>query len=388
MRHQAATTCGVLLLALVAGCALDTFPPAIPAVIEVPAPPVWQPPLACYVPLTQVDALSTLALAAVQFPSAEERQRWQVVSQTPPQVCTGKGKKRRCKPQTPVTAVDQANAKALVHPTIANTQLGQSGRIRYPYDPQGDKVYKILTSPSETTWLLIPATLQIASELLLDSKMWEESYSVVGEGATRQHLIAIRPMYTELKTRAVINMKNGAPIQLDIETQERPGMLRVSWVLPEPVAPPPVTPDQLPPVFDDHLAYNRYTVRLESKGGPPAWMPTGIVDDGKNTLILLPAVLEGVRAPVASAIQQNGHAALVQTRLYKRPDKTFSLYMQGLHPAVELRDAAGIIVRAEREVPQAPMAKESSYEPTRQREWNAPDALSTPVPHTGRNSRW
>lgn len=365
-----------VLLALQAGCGVETYPPAVPVTTDQTPGVPWGAPAQCYVEPQALKDLATTALGPAQVPGESEWPLWRISQSTSGQTCTGKGKQRRCKP-TAVTAVDQANSAAVVRPTIANTELGTSGRIRYDYDLRGNKIYKITTSPTETTWLTLPETLKLAADLLLDKNMWEVAYTVVGEGEHRQHLIAIRPIYTELKTRAVIQIQNGPAIQLDIESQERPGMLRVSWIMPEQAIPPPLpSPDQLPPVFDSRHAYDQYALKVESKHGQPAWMPLAVIDDGKVTLIRLPNAMDGIRAPIASGIQQNGQPALVSTRLYMRPEHGAWLYVQGLWPAIELRDAAGITVRAVRQVPPPPSPKENGYDPTSARQMDPRRALS------------
>lgn len=132
-------------------------------------------------------------------------------------------------------------------------------------------------------------------------------------------------------------------------------MLSVSWEVPErPPPPPEVPPDQRPPQFDNALAYADYRIELEGKATqPPPWFPEAVLDDGKNTMIRFRGMLEGIRLPVVSGIQQTGKPALVQSRLYVRPDHGAWMYVQGLWPALTLRDSAGISVRLVRQVPQS-----------------------------------
>jgi type IV secretory pathway VirB9-like protein len=338
------------VLALLAGCAgTETYPAATLTPDQLRVRAEWQVPTNCYVPDEDLTQLAHTALGPERVPTQAEWGFWHVKSSTTLD-CTGKGKKKKCK-QVPITAVDQANRSAVLKPTIANTELGTSGRIRYPYDPGADKIYKITTSPFEATWLTLPAGLKLAADLLLDTETWEVSYAKAGEDGQRQHLVAIRPLYTGLKSRGMLYFQNGAAIQLDLESQERPGMLRVSWVVPEPSTPPPLPPNEIPPVFDNRATFANYRLKVDGKGVRPAWMPLAVVDDGHSTLISLPLGMDALRVPIVSGIQQNGAPALVSSRLHYRPAHGYWLWAQGIWPALELRDASGIIVRAERQVP-------------------------------------
>ena len=55
--------------------------------------------------------------------------------------------------------------------------------------------------------------------------------------------------------------------------------------------------------------------------------------------------------PVVSGVQQNGSLALVQSRWYVRPEHGAWLYVQGLWPALQLKDAQGLRVRVVRQAP-------------------------------------
>ena len=89
----------------------------------------------------------------------------------------------------------------------------------------------------------------------------------------------------------------------------------------------------------------------------PAWLPEIVMDDGKNTLLRFRGALEGIRLPVISGVQQNGSLALVHSRWYVRPEHGAWLYVQGLWPALELRDAQGLRVRVVRQAPHPTVAE-------------------------------
>ena len=56
---------------------------------------------------------------------------------------------------------------------------------------------------------------------------------------------------------------------------------------------------------------------------------------------------------MVQGLQQTGKPALVQSRLYVRPEHGTWLYVQGLWPALQLQDGAGVRVEAVRQAPRA-----------------------------------
>ena len=84
-----------------------------------------------------------------------------------------------------------------------------------------------------------------------------------------------------------------------------------------------------------------------------------MLDDGRNTLLNCRGTLEGKQLPVVSGVQQHGRLALVHSRWYVRPEHGAWLYVQGVHPALQLTDAQGLRVRVVRQVPPATVAERS-----------------------------
>jgi len=307
------------------------------------------PPELRWTPVARVSPASQLV------PSSEEWAQWRAYA--PAQmVCRGKGKGRTCRKVQP-SAVDAANTTAVVKPKAIHTAYGQSIQVRYPYDGKGQKVYEIYVSPGEFTRLLLPVEERLAAKLALDPQAWEVSYGKAGAEGARQELIAVRPLQAPQKGRDMILLQSGLTIYLQFLAQERPGMLSVVWEMPEPAtAPVPELPlDQRPPTFNSDAAYSGYVVKLEGKSGfEPPWYPKAVVDDGRNTLINLGTAMDGQRMPSVVGIQQNGKPALVASRLYIHPERQQDsawFYVQGLHPALALKDAAGMSVLITRQVP-------------------------------------
>ena len=213
-----------------------------------------------------------------------------------------------------------------------------------------------------------------ATQFLINPDQWEILYGKSGEEGARQEVLTVRPIQHEGKplpspARVMVVYQSGLEMPLLLRAQDRPGMVSVEWFIPQEEKPPPPVPlDQQPPMFNGGQVYAGYTVTLESKTKyPPPWLPDAVMDDGVNTLIKFRTNFEGVSLPIVSGIKQNNQPALVQTRLYVRartdsgigPDHGAWLWVQGLWPALRLKDSAGIMVKAVRNVPQQ---QENGYE--------------------------
>jgi len=337
------------VLCLLAACAHETYPPAFPAEIDVPWAPKNRNPTQRINPMECPPWHPWHPLLSV-IPVGEDWSLWEPVTAAK-QVCTGTGKRRKCRTvkQDPTT---QANQGALVKPDLSHTQGGTSAQTRYPLDGSRERIYKIVTSKQEATYLLLPAGERLAAKLFLNPSQWEVAYGEQRSDA-RNETVVVKPAPESnppFNARGMLVFQSGLTLHLFLEAREKPGMLSVSWDLPPPVVPPPPPPDQLPPVFNKDKAYAGYTVTLE-EGQKPPWYPTGAVDDGKNTMIRFPTQFDGIRLPVVQGIQQNGSPALVQSRFYQRPEHGAWIYIQGLWPALQVKDAAGITVKLIRRPP-------------------------------------
>ena len=334
----------VVGLLLATGCAKHAmYTPAWPAYLQVPWEEPPPPPLPPPHP----------AIASLPHPG--EWGMWREVV-PPTRSCRGKGKQRRCKKIAP-TAVDVGNAKSLVTPTIAYNKHGTSSDIRYPLDLSPGRTYAIVTSPSEPTYLFFPRGEAMGIDLLLDPLAWEVSYGTSAPDAPeRQAFLAVRPKEAGQKARVIMVFQSGFPLSLLFTSQERPGMLSVTWDIPDTAKPPPQpSPEKIPPTFNNGAAYAGYVMTLEGKvKQPPPWFPEAVLDDGKNTLIKFRSI-DGVAVPVVKAIQANGKPALRQSRLYVRQEHGAWMWVQGLSPAIFLEDSAGSKVKVVRQVPRLPM---------------------------------
>lgn len=357
MQGRRTVALAALALVFTTGCSLkQEYPPAYPA-------PRWDPTkpflfTRATAPRDVCPPPARLVANPHGLPSADDwKGQWKLkaISQ---RVCKGKGKQRVCRTE-PATAVDEANRQAVLRATPFNTKQGTSGQVRFPFDPREAHIYEIVTSPHEFTYLALLEGERQATQLLLNPEHWEVLYGKSGEEGSRQEVLTVRPIVQPdqklpPRTRAVVVYQSGIKQWLLFRAQERPGMISVEWFMDEekkkPV-PPPV--DQQPPVFDGERAYAGYSITMESKKKlQPPWLPEAVLDDGKHTLIKFATDFEGIRLPILSGVQQNGQPALVQSRLYVRPGTGAAwLWVQGLWPALRLKDAAGITVKVVRHVP-------------------------------------
>jgi hypothetical protein len=263
------------------------------------------------------------------------------------------------------SVVEAANVTALVKPSHVHTLYGQSILVRYPLLLGGLKIYAIETSPQEFTRLLLPPGEHRAANLHLHPNEWVVEYEP-SEEDSRQEVISIRPKAANLRARDMLILASGYPIYLSLTSKEEPGMLSVTWTMPQmpKEGEGAVALDQTPPRFQRRRAYTGYNVILEGKDQlRPPWMPSVVVDDGMNTLVQFAASLEGQQMPAVVGLDQTGKPVIVASRLYVHREQatigqaSFWLYIQGLHPAFLLKDSAGLTVRVVRQVP----SQEVSY---------------------------
>src|SRR4029453_7316002 len=158
--------------------------------------------------------------------------------------------------------------------------------------------------------------------------------------------------------------RSGLIIPVRLVTVEGDPMTTVQWELPrQPLAPPPRPLSEQPPKFNAAQTYTGYTLTVEGSDRlTPPWMPVAVLDDGSNTLIKFSSALDWTRSPVGVGLANNGKPNLTQSRLWSRPDAPEQgawLFVQGLWPALRLKDSAGLTVKVVRQVP--PGAVEVSH---------------------------
>jgi type IV secretory pathway VirB9-like protein len=138
------------------------------------------------------------------------------------------------------------------------------------------------------------------------------------------------------------------------------GMLSVTWEVPRQPKPLMAFAANRPPVLNYGRLFSSYTV--EVKGAiPPPWMPVSVVDDGSKTLVKFAEALTYTRGPAVFGLNQQGGNTLVQSHMYVPPPGSGLtgawMVVQGLHPALVLKDSAGLEIRIVRGDVRAPLVQ-------------------------------
>jgi type IV secretory pathway VirB9-like protein len=353
-------TTAALGLALTTSCALHDgpYPPAVPATMprfaNTPLVPVTPPPPElAYQPPPRTPARLV--------PTDEEWSLWQAVPRRR-EHCLGTGRQRRCTPLAS-PAVAQAQAAALVRPARRATGNGLSAMITYDYTPGA--IYLVEVAPHAGTHLLLPPGERLRLNPVLNKDMFVVGSDDSPEDETTNDIIALRAKQAPQRAVNVpLIFRSGLIITVRLVTVEGDPMTTVQWDLPmRPLVAPQRPLSEQPPKFHAAQPYMGYTLTVEGKDKlTPPWMPVAVLDDGSNTLIKFASALDWTRSPVVVGLAQNGTPNLTQIRLWSRPDTPEQgawLFVQGLWPALRLKDSAGLTVKIVRQVP--PGAVEVSH---------------------------
>jgi type IV secretion system protein VirB9 len=286
--------------------------------------------------------------------------------------CSGTGKARRCTPTTEAV-VEAANAGAAVKPLRATTQRSQSGMVRYPY--QEGKIYEVYMAPHSATFLQLPPGERLATSVALNTDEKTPNAWAIGMAEQRrgqpdrQEILALRPLSAPQETTTALIFQSGLMIFCKLIATEKTAMVSVSWDLPAPpastVQAPEVPIAQRPPKIDLGRLFTGYSIEPQGKVRPP-WVPVSVFDDGTRTFIRFAEPLTYTRAPGVFGVTPTGGTALVQSHMYVRPDRPEQgawLLVQGLHPALDLKDNAGLQVRIVRQAVSAAPVKEVKHVP-------------------------
>jgi len=278
------------------------------------------------------------------LPTDDEWQQWRPVL-LPTERCTGKGKHRKCVTRASGT-VEQANVTALVRPTRRET-LG--AMIRYSYKPGA--IYLIEIAPHAGTHLLLPPGERLRLKPVLNPALFVVGQDEASEDESNDDVLALRARdYPQRPVNVPLIFRSGLIITLRLVTIDGDPMTTVHFEVP-PLAPvvKEIPLSERPPKFNQARAYSGYTMEIGGKEKlTPPWLPDGVADDGSNTLIRFASALDWTRAPVVVGIQQNGKTALTQSRMWHRaeaPEQGAILVIQGLWPALQLQDSAGLTVQ-------------------------------------------
>jgi Conjugal transfer protein len=348
-----------LSLSLCTGCMLHsdpTYPPALPA--EAPArrwsnrePFMLQHPP----PAELLDQRPVVVehRRASLVPTDQEWGLWEAAP-TPREICRGTGSKRTCVP-TVSPSVSQAQGNALIRPTRRQMGNGGSATVTYTYQPGG--IYLVEVAPHAGTILSLPYGQRLRIPPVLSKELFVTGKDDSPEEETVNDVVAIRAKQAPQRAVNVpLVFRSGLVLTLRLVTVEGDPMTLVQWTLPEePARAKEIPVGDRPPKFDTSHPYTGYTIAVAGKEKlTPPWMPVAVADDGQNTLVKFERALDWTRAPVVVGMAQNGHPSITPNRYYTRPgalDEGAWLFVQGLWPAIRLKDSAGLEVQIVRTPP-------------------------------------
>jgi type IV secretion system protein VirB9 len=296
-------------------------------------------------------------------PSQSEWDLWRPQAKTQ-RACAGKGKARRCT-QVAAGTVEEANSQATVRPTRRTTEGGQSAQVRYSY--REGKIYEIQTAPHSPTYLLLPPGERLAAPPAVNPDAWATGLVQMGRDQARQEAVVLRPVQAPQESTTALLFQSGLMLFCRLIATEKIAMVSVAWDLPAPPASTMQAPEmpiaQRPPKIDLGRLFTAYRIEPPGKITPP-WMPVSIFDDGTRTYIKFAEALTYTRAPGVFGVTPQGGTALVQSHMYvlpNQPERGAWLLVQGLWPALDLKDNTGLAVRIVRQAPQAVPVQEVKY---------------------------
>lgn len=347
----------LLLVVCSLGCSQDTYRAAVPLKPDwatVPPPPELLPP-----PPPPVSPFADL------LPPPEEWDSWKRAPTK--RVCTrGKDGKRRCRTVT-ASIPEQAQIGALVRATLRHSAGSNSAQFEYTLDAhqRHKKIYEVICAVKSPCSLFLPRGEVLAAPLLLntsesDAESWDMGEAaVIGTREDRRQVLVLRPRSAPQTVFNTLLFASGLTIRIKLLAVEDGGMLGVSWTRPAAETPEVPVHERPPKLHVDRLFAN-YSVEVKGKEAPP-WMPSAVLDDGSKTLIKFPEPLTYTAGPVVFGLTQRGGTQLVQSHMFvpprPQPGAGAWLVVQGLHPALVLKDSAGMavrLVRGDARVPSAP----------------------------------
>ena len=229
--------------------------------------------------------------------------------------------------------------------------------VRYAYTP--GSIYEVQTTPQSPTYLLLPPGERLAAPPAVNPEAWAVGLVQMGQETARQEAVVIRPLQTGQETITGLLFQSGLMIFCKLRALPSTSMVQVTWTVPPRPRPllatTPETPGSLhPPKIDVGRLYTAYRIAPQGKRAP-AWLPVSTFDDGTRTYIKFREALTYTRAPGVFGKTPQGTTELVQSHMYVVPDQPERgawLLVQGLWPALELKDSAGMVVTVVRQAPQ------------------------------------
>jgi type IV secretion system protein VirB9 len=278
-------------LAAVAGPAVATAPPSMPAPVIATMAPIPNPP-----ERHQTASRPQQARAAYRQTGRAHR--------------PGPHAYPELQPTSGRAAIAGANRAA----RETSTSQGFVGGVQvFAYDP--GRVYEVWTAPLRVTTLTLSPGETVVSKAAGDTVRWQIGETTSGEGPNQRAHVMIKPLRVGLETNLVlstsqrvylIELKSGsaesfnAAVSWDLGAVLPPSVAAATEPKPEPLV-APAGP------LDAHY-------RIEARGRRPIWAPTSVMTDGVHTFLSFAPQLASTESPALFSVAPGGEAQLVNYR--------------------------------------------------------------------------
>lgn len=298
----------MLLLAAtcVGGCASHPAPTSPASAVVAAAPDVAPPSPAIYRPTV---------FASTPVPNPPERPR----SEAPR--------------LDPMVQVARANAAARMQPSLA--RFSQAEQV-YVFADGG--VYQVYAAPGRITDIVLQSgeTLVATGPVAAgDTTRWVIGDTESGAGPERRVHILVKPTRQGLSTNLVINT-NRRTYHLDLSATVATAMVSVAWRYPQDearAAQESARAEAAEAALQRPAAAEDLNFGYRIEGGRPAWRPSRVFDDGRQTVIEFPASVAQDQLPPLFVGDGHGRPGdLVNYRVKGR-----TIIVDRLFKAAELR---------------------------------------------------
>src|SRR5262249_46604096 len=128
----------------------------------------------------------------------------------------------------PEKVIKEANTQALMTPSAAGYRDGRSVVQRYPYVP--GQMYEIYSAPKHPTTIVFPPGEYLAIGPDIDTEnAWDVAEGEMGEGATYQQFVKIRPLTAGLEHTTSFMMQSGLILPCRLRSFPQTSMVVVTW---------------------------------------------------------------------------------------------------------------------------------------------------------------
>lgn len=220
-----------------------------------------------------------------------------------------------------IDAVDYANQQATETPTNSS----QFFNSMMTYDYMQGSLYTIYCAPMKITDITLAPGEKLISEAAGDTLRWQIAQTYSGSGDNLTQHILVKPNQPGLQNTMVITTDQRV-YHLILQSTNQSYMAAVSWNYPGDMvnyasnsSNPSVTPpDSSPNVDLTNLDFSYHTSLLDGKI-TPAWFPTRVFNDGKQTFIQLPNNYSPSQLPVLYVADENGNYGSMVNWRYRAP---------------------------------------------------------------------